>query len=143
MRGENCGDNGDKLRSASRLGDVMKRPKRVPNLRRILSSVANSESREAVRPESTRSPGRACRPKRILSRSRPKADIAERSVGRCRFHPPHFDKSLMTGHISHHPLLISHLYYHYTTVAHSTCRLPPRPRKLLTGRPHIRYHFKK
>ena len=82
MRGGNCGDGGDKRRTASRHGDVMKRPKRDLYLRRILSSVANSESREAVRPESTRSPGRACRPKRILSRSRPKAGIAERSVGR-------------------------------------------------------------
>ncbi|MBO5940916.1 MAG: hypothetical protein J6R18_06965, partial [Kiritimatiellae bacterium] len=52
--------------TASHHGDVMKRPKRVLYLRRILSSVANSESREAVRPESTRSPGRACRPKREI-----------------------------------------------------------------------------
>ena len=29
MRGGNCGDGGDKRRTASRLGDVMKRPKRV------------------------------------------------------------------------------------------------------------------
>ena len=29
MRYGNCGDGGDKRRAASRLGDVMKRPKRV------------------------------------------------------------------------------------------------------------------
>ena len=29
MRCGNCGDGGDKRRTASRLGDVMKRPKRV------------------------------------------------------------------------------------------------------------------
>ena len=112
MRCRNCGDGGDKRRTASRHGDVMKRPKRVLYLRRILSSVASfrmSIGRQAGVDmfDETSLPSEARKTPPSISLQRLQQTNIPSTVSswlmntdRCHLHPPHFDKSLMRGTIA-------------------------------------------